>query len=88
MVRDLRWPEEGGKNVFRGTDAKLCDPAFSNWDWVAIQRARELGLGAMGPDDLQLVFDETDSPFAVSREKRDWIIEDALRPPKCILKTA
>ncbi len=88
MVRDLRWPEEGGKNVFRGTDAKLCDPAFSNWDWVAIQRARELGLGAMGPDDLQLVFDETDSSFAVSREKHDWIKEDALRPPKCRLKTA
>jgi uncharacterized protein (DUF362 family) len=87
-VRDLRWPEEGGKNIFRGTDTKLCDPAFSNWDWVAIQRARELSLGVKGPEDLQVVFDEADSPFAVSREKRDWIIEDALRPPKCTLKTA
>ena len=71
------------KDVFRGTDSKLCDPEFSNWDWVAVQRARELGLGARGPDDLHLVFDEKDSPFAVSAEKRDWITEDALRAPKC-----
>ena len=83
LIKDLKWPE--GKNVFRGTDAKLCDPEFSNWDWVAVQRARELGLGARGPDDLQLVFDEKDSPFAVSSEKRDWITEDALRAPKCKL---
>jgi uncharacterized protein (DUF362 family) len=83
LVKDLKWPE--GKNVFRGTDAKLCDPEFSNWDWVAVQRARELGLGARGPDDLHLVFDEKDSPFAVSAEKRDWITEDALRAPKCKL---
>jgi uncharacterized protein (DUF362 family) len=85
-LKDLKWPE--GKNVFRGTDSKLCDPEFSNWDWVAVQRARELGLGAKGPDDLQLVFDEKDSPFAVSGEKRDWITEDALRAPKCKLKSA
>jgi uncharacterized protein (DUF362 family) len=85
MIKDLKWPEE--KNVFRGTDAKLCDPEFSNWDWVAIQRARELGLGVMGPDDLKLVFDDKDSPFAVSHEKREWITEDALRPPKCKLKS-
>ena len=78
--RDLRWPEE--EHVFRGTDPKLCDPGFSNWDWVAIQRARELGLGVTGPDDLRLVFAERGSPFEVSSEKRDWITEDALRPPK------
>ena len=69
-------------------DAKLCDPEFSNWDWVAIQRARELGLGVMSPDDLQMVFDKKDSPFAVSSEKRDWITEDALRKPKYKLKSA
>ena len=78
--KDLRWPEE--EHVFRGTDSKLCDPEFSNWDWVAIQRARELGLGAAGPDDLRLVFPEEGAPFEVSREKRAWITEDALRPPK------
>jgi len=84
LIKGLKWPEE--ESVFRGTDAKLCDPGFSNWDWVAIQRARELGLGVMGPDDLQMVFDEKDSPFAVSSEKRDWITEDALRAPQCKLK--
>ena len=83
VIKDLKWPE--GKHVFRGTDAKLCDPEFSNWDWVAIQRARELRLGVMHPDDLQIVFDENDSPFAVSSVKRDWITKDALRPPKCRL---
>jgi len=80
LIKDLRWPEE--KNVFRGTDVKLCDPEFSNWDWVAIQRARELGLGVMGPDDLHLVFDEKDSPFAVSGEKREWVAADVMRAPK------
>ena len=86
LVKDLKWPE--GKNVFRGTDSKLCDPEFSNWDWVAIQRAREVGLGVSGPDDLRLVFEEGDGPFAVSREKRDWITEDALRAPTCKLRSA
>ena len=81
LYKDLRWPDEG-ENVFRGTDSKLCDLEFSNWDWVAIQRARELGLGVMGPDDLRLVFADKGSPFEVSSEKRDWITEDALRPPK------
>ncbi len=80
LVKDLIWPEN--KNVYRGTDSKLCDPEFSNWDWVAIQRARELGLGVKHPDNLQLFFDEKESPFAVSGEKRDWITEDALREPK------
>ena len=36
------------KRLFRGTDVKLADRQFSNWDWVAVQRARELGLGALG----------------------------------------
>ena len=80
VYKDLRWPEE--EHVFRGTDPKLCDLEFSNWDWVVIQRARELGLGAMEPNDLQLVFPEEGSPFEVSSQKRDWITEDTLRPPK------
>ena len=80
LIKDLKWPEE--KNLFRGTDLKLCDEEFSNWDWVAVQRARELGLGVLGPDDLNLVFDEKDSPFAVSPEKRDLLTQDALRVPK------
>ncbi len=80
LIKDLKWPEE--KNLFRGTDVKLCDEEFSSWDWVAVQRARELGLGVLGPDDLNLVFDEKDSPFAVSPEKRDWLTQDALRAPK------
>jgi uncharacterized protein (DUF362 family) len=84
-VKDLVWRDEEDKNVFRGTDSKLCDPAFSNWDWVTIQRARELGLGVRGPDDLQLTFDKGKSAFAVSGEKREWITEDALRPPMCTL---
>lgn len=88
LVKDLVWPEEKGGNVFRGTDQKLCDPEFSNWDWVTVQRARELGLGATSPDDLHLVFDKKDSAFAVSREKRDWIAEDALREPMCKLQAA
>lgn len=83
--KDLRWPEE--EHIFRGTDSKLCDPEFSNWDWVAIQRARELGLGAAGPDDLCLIFPEEGAPFEVSREKRAWITDDALRPPKYNLNT-
>ena len=86
LVKNLRWPEQ--ENVFRGTDSKLCDPGFSNWDWVAVQRAREINLGVTGPDDLQMVFDEKDSPFAVSNEKRDWITEDALRAPKYKLNSA
>jgi hypothetical protein len=84
LIKDLRWPED--KNLFRGTDPKLCDEEFSNWDWVAILRARELGLGVLGPDDLNLVFDEQDSPFAVSSEKRDWLTKDALRVPKYKLR--
>ena len=62
--------------------SKLCDPEFSNWDWVAVRRARELDHGASDPDDLQLVFDKKDSPFAVYFEKRDWITEEALSAPK------
>ena len=80
LLKNLMWPEEN--SVFRGTDVKLCDSEFSNWDWVAVQRARELGIGVQGPDDLHLVFAEQDSPFAVSHDKREWITKDTLRTPK------
>jgi hypothetical protein len=80
LIKDLRWPE--GKHVFRGTDGKLCDPEFSNWDWVAIQRARELGLGVERPADLDLRFEEGRSRFAVSKAKRAWIAEDVSRGPR------
>lgn len=83
LIKDLRWPEQN--NTFRGTDSKLCDPDFSNWDWVAVQRARELGLGVQGPDNLQLVFDDDATLFEVSEEKRNWLTEEILRPPKCVL---
>jgi hypothetical protein len=84
LIKDLRWPK--GKHVFRGTDGKLCDPEFSNWDWVAIQRARELGLGVERPADLDLRFEEGSSRFAVSKAKRAWIAEDVSRGPRYELK--
>jgi uncharacterized protein (DUF362 family) len=74
----LPWREEGGP--MHGTDQKLCDPSFSHWDWVAIQRARELGMGASSPDKLDLHFDD-DGPFALPPERRAFIEDDALRPP-------
>ena len=84
LIKDLRWPK--GKHVFRGTDGKLCDPGFSNWDWVAIQRARELGLGVERPADLDLRFEAGSSRFAVSKEKRAWVAEDVSRGPRYDLK--
>lgn len=67
--------------LMRGTDSKLCDPSFSNWDWVALQRARELGLGASLPADVGLHFSSEDG-FAVNDATRAWIQEDALRSPQ------
>ena len=66
--------------LMRGTDTKLCDPNFSNWDWVAL-RARELGLGASLPGDVGLHFAK-DAGFAVTDAARSWIQEDALRTPQ------
>lgn len=74
----LPWREEGG--AMHGTDGKLCDPSFSHWDWVAIQRARELGMGARSPEELVLNFDD-DGPYALPPEKRAFIAQDAMRPP-------
>jgi len=53
---------------------------------LAIQRARELGLGVERPADLDLRFDEGRSGFAVSKEKRAWIAEDVSSGPRYELK--
>jgi hypothetical protein len=74
----LPWHE--GPGFMRGTDAKLCDPTFSSWDWVCIQRARELGLGAQGPEDLSLDV-AADGPHAVDPGWAAWIEGDVARPP-------
>jgi len=60
----------------RGNDAKLCDPTFSPWDWISIQRARELRIGALGPADVDLRFSSE-----VSATRRAFIAKDALLPP-------
>ena len=70
--------------------AENADPSRTG---EAIRRVVELSGGmdwlqVMEPNDLNLVFDEDDSPFAVSREKREWITEDALRTPKCKLMSS
>jgi uncharacterized protein (DUF362 family) len=70
------------KRVFRGTDVKLADRQFSNWDWVAVQRARELSLGALGPDDIRLCFAESATPFEVPDPIHAWIVEDVRRRPR------
>jgi uncharacterized protein (DUF362 family) len=66
--------------LMRGTDLKLCDPEFSNWDWVAVKRGRELGIGVSSPKDLALSF-AADAGFAVPDAQRKWIALDALRAP-------
>jgi hypothetical protein len=63
-----------------GNDAKLCDPSFSHGDWVAVQRARELQMGCLSPDDMDLRFPD-DGPHAVPPEQRQWLEHDALLPP-------
>ncbi len=67
-------------NLMRGTDTKLCDPLFSNWDWLAIRRARELGLGAASPADVAINF-AADGDFAVPASQREWIDLDVHRAP-------
>jgi hypothetical protein len=46
---------------------------------VTVQRARELGLGAQSPADLDLRFGSGD--FAVPEEQRMFLEADALLPP-------
>jgi hypothetical protein len=63
-----------------GNDLKLCDPTFSHWDWIVVQRARELGLGCPTPDELSLHFADA-GDFETPVEQRQWIESDALLAP-------
>jgi uncharacterized protein (DUF362 family) len=69
------------QDLMRGTDVKLCDPTFSNWDWVLVQRARELGLGPKLPAEVGLAFAD-DGAHAVPPEQKKWLADDALRQPQ------
>lgn len=55
-------------------------PKFSHWDWVTVQRGRELQLGAQGPADLDLRFSAAAS-FAVPKARRDFLDLDTAIPP-------
>lgn len=66
--------------LMRGTDEKLCDLTFPNWDWILVRRARELGLGATGPKDLDLSF-AADPSHAVPDAHQKWIEADVARGP-------
>lgn len=68
------------QGLMRGTDPKLCDPSFSNWDWVLVQRAREVGLGPKLPAEMGLAFAD-DGAHAVPLEQTKWLKDDALRQP-------
>jgi len=63
-----------------GTDARLCDPTFSPWDWTAVQRAREMQLGCPSPAALDLRF-SADPSFAVPIAQQDFVRHDAALPP-------
>jgi hypothetical protein len=63
-----------------GNDLKLCDPSFSHWDWIVVQRARELGLGCPAPDELDLRFADSGDHVTPAPQK-DWIESDAKLPP-------
>lgn len=68
------------EGLLYGNDVKLCDPNFSHWDWVAVQRARELELGCASPDDLNLQFAPA-GPHELPPEQQTWIETDATVPP-------
>jgi uncharacterized protein (DUF362 family) len=70
-------PWHGG--VMYGNDAKFCDPGFSHWDWVTVQRARELSMGCPHPDELDLRF--ASGLHEVPAEQKDWLEHDALIAP-------
>jgi uncharacterized protein (DUF362 family) len=71
-------PWRDADEEFRGTDAKLCDPTFSPWDWLSIRRAIELGMGPRNAAELDLQF--ADDDFAVP-ERRAQFIEDEIALP-------
>jgi uncharacterized protein (DUF362 family) len=68
------------KQVMYGNDSKFCDPTFSPWDWVAVQRARELGIGCPLPDDLDLRFAPA-GPHQLPASQQDFISHDAMLAP-------
>lgn len=72
----LHLPWHQGPGHMRGTDVKLCNPQFSNWDWLAVRRARELGLGPNGPLDLRVRYDE-----GVARAQRAFLNGELRRQP-------
>ncbi len=63
-----------------GTDPKLCNPYFSHWDWIAVQRAREQMMGCPSPDKLDLRF-ATDPSFAVPDAQKQWLEHDTKIAP-------
>ncbi len=67
------------KHAMYGNDGKLCDMGFSHWDWVAVQRARELGLGCPGPSEIDLRF--ASGAHELPWSQRDFIEHDALTAP-------
>ena len=77
LLEKLSLSDDG---LMRGTDVKLCDPTLSNWDWLAIRRTRELGVGVASPEMVDIHFAE-DADHAVPAAHRSWISADALRPP-------
>jgi len=68
------------KPAMYGNDGKFCDTDFSHWDWVTNQRARELGLGAESPADLDLRFASA-GPFELPAAQRDFIEKDTAVAP-------
>jgi uncharacterized protein (DUF362 family) len=75
-------PWRGG--AMHGNDAKLCEPKFSHWDWVTVQRGRELKLGAGGPADLDLRFSTT-AGFSVPKDRRDFLdLDTAIVPARAL----
>ncbi len=71
-------PWRGGP--MHGNDAKLCEPKFSHWDWVSVQRGRELHLGARLPADLDLHF-STAPGLAVPTARHDFLNLDTATIP-------
>ncbi|MCA9618467.1 MAG: DUF362 domain-containing protein [Myxococcales bacterium] len=69
------------KDAMYGNDDKLCDPSFSPWDWIAVQRARELGFGCPHPDELDLRF-PTSGIHQLPAAQQSFLSQDAMLPPQ------
>jgi hypothetical protein len=68
------------EHLMYGNDAKFCDAGFSHWDWITVQRARELGLGAPSPADVDLRFGS--GLFELPEAQKSFLASDALLPPQ------